>query len=112
MKILNIDALVAPKRELTLAGVTHTVLEISAQQFVDSLAKSEALEAAGSTIAPSQVFVENVQMVLDLVPTLNDKVLMNFPLVAVITILKFCRGDDDGIAVADSDEGSADPKSV
>ena len=108
MKVLNIDALVTPKRVLTLGGERHIVKELSAQQFVDSLAKSEKLEAEGKTMKDSEVFGENVDMVLELVPTLRRDVLMPLPLAAVITILKFCRGDDDGIAV-EEEAGNATP---
>lgn len=105
MKILNIDALVTPKRQINFGGVTHAVSEISAQQFVDSLAKSEALEKAGSEMAPSEAFAENVQMVLDLVPSVPREVLMSLPLNAVIAMLKFCRGDDEGLVLEDAKEG-------
>lgn len=109
MKVLNIDALVTPKRVLTLAGERHPVKELSAQQFVDSLAKSEKLEAEGKTMKDSEVFRENVDLVLELVPTIKREVLMPLPLAAVITILKFCRGDDDGIVTTEDDAGNAQP---
>jgi hypothetical protein len=112
MKVLNIDALVTPKRVLNLGGERHVVKELSAQQFVDSLAKSDKLDADVAAGLPGatkvDIFNENVQMVLDLVPTLKREVLMPLPLTAVVTILKFCRGDDDDIAV--EEEGGAGPK--
>lgn len=119
MKVLNIDALVTPKRVLNLGGTRHPVKEVSAQQFVDGLAKSEANDAALAAGLPgatkSEIFLDNVQMVLDLVPTLPKEVLMPLSLEAVVTILKFCRGDDEGIAVEEEggaveEEGGADPK--
>ena len=118
MKVLNIDALVTPKRAVTLGGERHIVKEVSAQQFVDSLAKSEKLEAemaaGGPGATPSKNFEENVEMLLELVPTLPRAVVMPLPLVAVVTLLKFCRGDDDGIVVEGdgepAQEGGADPK--
>ena len=38
MKVLNLDGFAQVKRQMTLKGVNHDVLETSVQQFIDNLA--------------------------------------------------------------------------
>jgi hypothetical protein len=126
VKILNIDALAAPKRALRLKNVEYPIREITVQEFIDSMTAMEELEAqraaeekaaaesgevaqAGEPAKPKQSLLVKlyVDMVMELVPTAPREELTRLPLMAIITVLKFCRGDDDEIVASVTAEDSA-----
>lgn len=119
MKILNIDALVQPRRQLTFAGKSYPVKEMDVQKFIDSLADAEVLEAevAAGDIATGKQIKKNVEgavaAIYDAVPGLKeDNVqVMSWPIDAMTTVLNFIRGDyDKGDGVTEGE--SAEKKST
>lgn len=119
MKILNIDALVEPKRFLKFKGESYPVNEISVQDFIDSLdaiQKAEEAEASGalSPAAVKAAVEEARNSILKAVPTLPREELNKLPLGALSVIAAFIRGDLDETALsptpAAAEEGDAAPK--
>lgn len=97
MKVLNLDGFAQVKRQLSLNGKNHNVLETSVQQFIDNLAAAEALEASGEK-APetlSRQVKASVDAILQSVPTMTREELVGLSIESLSTILKFIRGEID-----------------
>jgi hypothetical protein len=96
MKILSLDNFAQVKRQLTLRGKQHDVLEVSVQQFINNLKNAEELESKGQTEGALSLQVENsVSAICDVVPSLERADLVSLPIEAIATILKFLRGEFD-----------------
>lgn len=115
MKVLNLDGFAQVKRQMTLKGVNHDVLETSVQQFIDNLAAAEALEAKGEKTPEtlSQQVKASVDAILESVPTIDRADLVALPIEALSAIMKFIRGELDPDVVsgkADSQPGDEPAK--
>ena len=116
MKVLNLDGFAQVKRQLTLKGVNHDVLETSVQQFIDNLAAAEALEAKGEKTLEtlSQQVKASVDAILESVPTIDRADLVALPIEALSAIMKFIRGELDpdvtGVQADGQPEGEAAKK--
>lgn len=97
MKVLNLDSFAQVKRQLQLAGVTHDVLEVSVQQFINNLKAAEDLESKGQkTPETLSAQVEaSVSAILESVPTLQREQLVSRPIEALTAIMQFIRGEMD-----------------
>lgn len=116
MEILNIDALAAPKRQLTLKGVSHEVLDLSVQDFIDNMTAANKLEA--SKLGGAEEAMESMRlsmiMIKRSVPTLGDAEIARLNPNQVGVLLQFIRGElDKGIGALNqpaSAGGEADEK--
>lgn len=97
MKVLNLDGFAQVKRQLSLKGKSHDVLETSVQQFIDNLAAAEALEAKGEKTPEtlSRQVQASVDAILQSVPSMAREELVGLSIDALSTILKFIRGEID-----------------
>lgn len=115
MKVLNLDGFAQVKRQLSLNGKSHNVLETSVQQFIDNLAAAEALEAKGEKTPEtlSRQVQASVDAILQSVPSMAREELVALSIDALSTILKFIRGEIDPEvtpAAATEQAGGADEK--
>ena len=116
MKVLILDGFAQVKRQMTLKGVNHDVLETSVQQFIDNLAAAEALEAKGEKTPEtlSQQVKASVDAILESVPTIDRADLVALPIEALSAIMKFIRGELDpdvvGAQAGEQPEGEAAKK--
>ncbi len=97
MKILNLDSYAAVKRQVTLAGVSHNVEELSVQQFIDNLAAAEELEAeaAKGDMPIGRGMQLSVEQAKKAVPTLSEDVLRALKMSQMAALLQFIRGELD-----------------
>lgn len=97
MKVLNLDGFAQVKRQLSLKGQNHDVLETSVQQFIDNLAAAEALESAGEKTPDtlSRQVKASVDAILESVPSMDRADLVGLPIEALTAIMKFIRGEMD-----------------
>jgi hypothetical protein len=112
MKVLNLDGFAQVKRQLTLKGKTHDVLETNVQQFIDNLKAAENLESKGKKTAEtlSRQVEASVQAILDSVPSMPREDLVTLPIEALTAIMKFIRGemDPDVTETAGTDAAAAE----
>jgi hypothetical protein len=114
MKVLNIDALVSPKRSLKFEGKSYVIKEMDVQQFIDSLDSAQKLEAesvpdAGSPEALKKATEGAVKAIVEACVGIDEAKVRKWPLDTMTAVLQFIRGDfDDNENV--SDEGAAAEK--
>lgn len=106
MKVLNLDAFVTPKRFLKIGGIEYGVRETSVQDFVDAMAAAEVLEKGGE-LTPRQSFESSLKLIKNSIPELPEAVIASLPLEAVVTVLKFIRGElDNGLPAGTEGPGA------
>ncbi len=89
-KILNIDALVKDKREITLEGITYPVKDISVEDFIKINNMADVADAkAAPTTADRVLFL--AETVLISIPTCPKEVLMKRTLDELNLIASFAR---------------------
>ena len=94
MKVLNIDSITAEvSRTITIKGVSHPVIEMTVENFVDTTKQAERLEKEDAGI------VEQVQATADSilrsVPSLDKKELYAMSLKQLGVIYRFISGEDE-----------------
>lgn len=91
IKILNLDTLPtkAPKRQVTLGGVSYDVQEMSVEDFIETNLAAERLE--GNTDPKAQM-AEMVASVRRAVPTVPESELNKLPLEKMGVLVGFIRG--------------------
>lgn len=95
MKILNIDAFAKTDRQISLAGKTYPVEELSVQEFIDNMKAAEALEKEGADVSLSKSFEQAVAAVKQAIPTLPEAEIRKLKLPAMTAVLRFVRGELD-----------------
>jgi hypothetical protein len=113
LNILNIDALAAPKRVLTLGGKSYEVLDLSVQDFIDNLAAAQKLEAA--KLGDAEAAIESMRLSLAMikrsVPGLHENQIAGLNPDQVAKLMQFIRGElDQAAAPAENASADADEK--
>jgi hypothetical protein len=94
MKILNIDALVKPKRSITLGGKDHVVQELTVDQFIENVHAAEQLEANKDAKFGDQLGLA-IKSLSQSLPTVGEDALRQLPVEAIGAMLQFVRGELD-----------------
>lgn len=91
IKILNLDTLPtkAPRRQVTLGGVSYDVQEMSVEDFIETNLAAERLEADNN---PKAQMAEMVASVKRAVPTVPVDELNRLPLEKLGVLVAFIRG--------------------
>ena len=111
MKVLNLDALAATKRTITLGGETYAVQEMTVENFIETTRAAERLEAAGAQIPLSDQVEATIESIQRSVPDCPKAVLRRLTLTQLSTVGKFLRGELDGEEAKEpSAEGDAEGK--
>lgn len=97
MKVMNIDAFVAPERRLLWKGKAYDVQELNLQQFIDNLQAAESLDKEKKQGADAvQAYLElSIKAILKAVPGFPEEDLRAMPVTAMSKVLEFIRGDFD-----------------
>lgn len=90
-KILNLDALSTPQRELVLGGVTYPFPEMTVENFIETTRISQAI-SADATLADQ--ISATVDMIVRSVPNLPRAALVGVSLKTLSVITAFVRGED------------------
>lgn len=99
MEILNLDNFAEVKRQVTIAGVTHDILEISVQDFVNNLKAAELLdEAIAKGEQPVLASIDlAVNSICASVPSLDEAAVRQLKLSLMYKLLAFIRGELDPV---------------
>ena len=95
MKILNLDALAAPKRTLTLGGVTYDVEEMTVENFIETTRIAEELETKGDKLTFADQIGATIGMIKRSVPDITEQQLRKLNLEQLTMVSKFLRGELD-----------------
>lgn len=94
MKVLNIDALVPDvTRTIKIKGVTHNVVEMTVENFIESTLHAERLEKDSASVV--EQIEATAAAILRSVPTLDMETLRLIPLKQLGVIFQFIRGEDE-----------------
>ena len=108
IKILNLDTLPtrAPKRSITVGGVSYDVLDMDVEGFIETNLAAERLEA---NTDPKAQMVEMIASVKRAVPGVPDEVLNKLSIEKLGVLVAFIRGmfDPDAADVATGADSGA-----
>jgi hypothetical protein len=109
MKILNIDNFASKeKRQLTIAGVSYPVEEMSVENFIQTTRAAEKLSGEESIATQVEATID---MICRSVPGIDNAVLTKLSLSQLQTIVTFVRGDDvDGTETTEEVQEEGDVK--
>lgn len=110
MQILNIDAFMEPKRQLTYRGVSYPVNEIAVQDFIDNLKAVEQLEEArkSGSAKVSEYMALTVDTIAKAIPSFPREELDKLSVEAVSKISEFVRGELDKAAASETPNAEGD----
>lgn len=111
MKVLNLDSITPTiTRSITLKGVTHPVIEISVEDFVNTTKEAERLEREEASITDQ--IIATADSILRAVPSLDKQELYSMSLKQMGVIYRFISGEDEFKDIPDavSEQGDEDPK--
>lgn len=91
-KLLNLDSLAKPKRELFLNGKTHYLKEMSVKDFIEISQEAASLDKVADPIAQLK---STVALVKRSVPTLDEAELMEFDFEQLRVVVGFINGEYD-----------------
>lgn len=97
MKILNLDTYAEVKRQITLDGKSHSIVETTVQEFCNNLVAAEIIEKADlqGVEATKRGVDLSIASILQSIPTLDEERVRRLNLVQMSVVLKFIRGDLD-----------------
>lgn len=107
MKTLNIEALAATNRTLTIGGKEYPVVEMTVENFIET---TKAAEKLGTNPTYMEQVEATIEMIMRSVPSLSREVLLKLSLEHLSTIVKFIRGDMDEQAQPAQAEGNTEGK--
>ena len=94
MKILNIESITSEvARTITLKGVSHPVIEMTVENFVDTTKHAERLEKENASIV--EQIEATAESILRSVPTLDRKEIYAMSLKQLGVIYRFISGEDE-----------------
>ena len=92
LKVLNIDTLSKQERVIVLGGVEHKVHEMSVENFLETTAALNEIEASGFSL--DKQVLGTVDMIMRSVPTAPRELLVKVPMSQLQTIVAYVRGDE------------------
>lgn len=113
VKVLNLDQFEGDvKRSVTIKGTSYDVVEMSTQNFIDTMRDAERLSKKVD-ISPMDELESVITLIRRSIPTCPEEVLRAEPMVKLGIIVKFLRGEmDDRIAQAVQQEEDAGGEAV
>ena len=92
-KIFNVDALAKEERSIVLFGVSHSVIDMTVNSYLATMAIAKELEKEENK-SDQEVQVTAVLKTITLgIPTLDVETLKNLPFDQMNAIAQFVRGD-------------------
>lgn len=107
MKTLNLDALAKTNRTLTIGGINYEVVEMTVENFIET---TKAAQKLGDSAGIVEQMEAAIDMILRSIPGMEKSVLSNLNLEQLMTIVKFVRGEMDGIEETPAAEGADEGK--
>lgn len=115
MKTLNLDALSAVQRTLTLGGAVYPVEEMNVENFIAATKATEELNRDGKEPTMIEQLEASVAMIHRAIPSIEMGKLRKLSMEQLVAVSKFIRGEYDeeamnGKAVEEPQVEGSEPK--